>query len=142
MGKVENSCRFALTEQLLRDEDRPVQNLARWQMVGVRFHLRLRTRGLLRVYHWLGGDYESFQSVIVTPSMCCNDLVQMAVGRYPGERLESFELVERTASGEGEAADRSISACSELQDSPQVPPLFFLGQEPGWKAGNKGDVQK
>ena len=82
--------------------------------MGVRFHLRLRTRGLLRVYHWLGGDYESFHSVIVTPSMCCSDVVQMAVGRYPSERPEAFDLVERTASGEGMSADRSISASSEL----------------------------
>ena len=98
-----------------------MQMLARWQVVGVRFHLRLRTRGLLRVYHWLGGDYESFHSVIVTPSMCCNDVVQMAVGRYPGERPEAFDLMERTASGEGTSADRSISASSELCVRPGYP---------------------
>ena len=91
------------TEKPLRDEDHPLQVLAAWQAVGAHFHLRLRTSRLLRVYHRLDGDFQSFQSLIVTPSMRCSDILQVAVGRVsPGEQPEAFDLVEKTAVGEGE----------------------------------------
>ena len=91
------------TEKPLRDEDHPLQVLVAWQAVGAHFHLRLRTSRLLRVYHRLDGDFQSFQSLIVTPSMCCSDILQVAVGRVsPREQPEAFDLVEKTAVGEGE----------------------------------------
>ena len=60
-----------------------------------KFLLQLRTSGLIRVYDGLGAGYQSFRSVIVTPTMSCSDVIQIVLLRVaPSESAEHFELVE------------------------------------------------
>lgn len=66
------------------------------------FALRQRTSALVRVYHNLDGDLQSFQSLIVTPSMTARDLLQVAVARAaPRESPEGFSLVLKTPTSAG-----------------------------------------
>ena len=92
----------SFTEQILRDEEQPSEVHASWKEreENVQFLLRERTSGLVRVHHQLGGDYQSFQSLIITPTMTCQDVLQLATGRLaPGEGTGDFVLVLRTAQG-------------------------------------------
>ena len=53
--------------------------------------------GLLRVYHQLYGDYESYLSFIVTPSTEASQLLEQAVTQLsPGEDLGDFQLMLKT----------------------------------------------
>lgn len=89
--------------QLLHDEERPTDVLVSWRSSkeNSKFILQLRTSGLIRVYDGLGAGYQSFQSVIVSPSMTCGDVLQIVVPRLaPSESTEQFQLVEISPAGE------------------------------------------
>ena len=53
--------------------------------------------GLVRVYHQLYGDYESYLSYIVTPVTEASQILQQAVTQLsPSDDPDSFELVLKT----------------------------------------------
>ena len=88
--------------QVLHDEECPTDVLVSWRSSkeSSKFILQLRTSGLIRVYDGLGAGYQSFQSVIVTPSMTCRDVLQIVVPRLaPSESAEQFQLVEISPAG-------------------------------------------
>lgn len=62
--------------------------------------VRLRQSGILRVHYRMNGDYQTFYSIIVTPSMTTRDVVQVAAARFaPDENPDLFELVKRGQGG-------------------------------------------
>lgn len=89
-------------EKLLQDDTCPSQVVV---SEGNRFIIRPRpvereSSGLIRVYHKLDGDYQSFQSLIVNPDTTGRDVVQVAVTRLSlVESPEAFQLVQKTSRG-------------------------------------------
>ena len=65
----------------------------------------------MRVYHKLDGDYQSFQSLIISSDMTGKDVVQMAVTRLSlMESPEAFKLVQKTNKG---GQYQLVHACME-----------------------------
>lgn len=90
------------SEQVLRDEERPAAVLAQWRRQGEEphFNLRLRSSGIIRVHHSLEAGLQSFQSLIVTPTMTTHDILQIAIAKLrPHDNPSDFELLERTPHG-------------------------------------------
>ena len=67
--------------------------------------------GLVRVYHNLYGDYESYMGYIVTPVTEVSQVVQQAVVQLsPSENQGSFELVLKN----GTSGKATLSVCSYI----------------------------
>ena len=87
-------------EQLLRDSDHPAEVHSLWRDRSALFLLRLRTSCLMRIYHSLDGDYQTFHSVIVTHTMTTRDLVRLATASIaPEEQPEQFHMIVKTPHG-------------------------------------------
>lgn len=87
---------------MLRDEERPAVVLAQWRQQGEEphFNLRLRSSAIVRVHHSLGAGLQTFQSLIVTPTMTTQDVLQIAVAKlHPHDNPLDFELLEQTPHG-------------------------------------------
>ena len=99
--------------QVLRDDERPAAVLALWRARGAvpHFQLRQRTSAIIRLHHQLEGGLQSFQSLIVTPTMTSCDVIEIAVAKlFPQDSPTHYELLERTSHG-GEVMEPSTS-CS------------------------------
>eukprot|EP00731_Ephydatia_muelleri_P016553 Em0009g977a len=96
-------------QRLLKDDERPAE-VRESTEANSYFQVRLRQSGILRVHYRTNGDYQTFYSVIVTPSMTTSDVVQVAAARFaPNESPDSFELVKRSHGGVAETLAASDS---------------------------------
>ena len=113
---VQNITRIILcvpTDLLLGDSQRLSQLMSEWSgttvVAAIQFVVRLksfddrepefgaRSSGLVRVYHQLYGDYESYLSFIVTPATEAGQLLQQAVVQLSlSEDEDNFQLVLKT----------------------------------------------
>ena len=60
--------------------------------------------GLVRVYHQIDQNFETFQSLIISPGMTTSDVIQLALARMTLDEshemsCDQFELVQKTAEG-------------------------------------------
>lgn len=86
-------------QRLLKDDERPAEVHESSEQNSY-FQIRLRQSSILRVHYRTNGDYQTFYSIIVTPSMTTRDVVQVAAARFaPDENPDSFELVKRGQGG-------------------------------------------
>ena len=106
------TCTHAHTDVLLGDSQKLSRVMSEWSettVVGaIQFIIQQKSydyleseseprSGLVRVYHQLYGDYESYLSYIVTPSTEAGQLLQMAVVRLsPSEATDNYQLVLKT----------------------------------------------
>ncbi len=104
-----NEIFLSFTEQLLQDKDKLSVLFTPENAQLVQFILKYKptpppATAVLRVHHQIDQDFETFQSLIVSPSMTTNDVIQLSLARITldGSRDSShdqFELVLRTAEG-------------------------------------------
>ena len=92
------------------DEEILSEIIAQGTPNSIQFHLKYKPTppptlsGLIRVYHQIDQGYETFQSLIVTPSMTTRDVVQLAIARLAldeshDESHDLFELAQRSTTG-------------------------------------------
>ena len=101
------------TDMLLGDSQRLSQLMSEWSgttvAAAIQFVVCLksfndhepefgaRSSGLVRVYHQLYGDYETYLSFIVTPATEASQLLQQTVVQLaPSEDVDDFQLVLKT----------------------------------------------
>lgn len=106
------TCICVPTDLLLGDSQRLSQLMSEWSgttVVGaIQFVIRLKSfdhrepefgasSGLVRVYHQLYGDWESYFCFIVTPTTEASQLLQQAVVQLSSsEDVDNFQLVLKT----------------------------------------------
>lgn len=98
-------------EQLLEDSDKLADLINEGNAHIIQFTLKykpivtaLPAAGLIRVYHQIDQDFETFQSLIVSQSMTARDVVQLALTRVMLDKShdvshDQFELLQRTPEG-------------------------------------------
>lgn len=122
---------LSFTEQLLQDTDKLSVLFTAENAQIVQFTLKykppLSTTAVLRVYHQIDQDFETFQSLIVSPSMTADDVIQLSLARIALDvshdvSHDQFELVLRTTEG-GMSLDTIILPLYNTGKSLIVAPL-------------------
>ncbi len=102
---------LSFTEQLLQDTDKLSVLFTAENAQIVQFTLKYKpplslttSTAVLRVYHQIDQDFETFQSLIVSPSMTTDDVIQLSLARIALDvshdvSHDQFELVLRTTEG-------------------------------------------